>query len=257
MKIGIIGVGVVGGTLAYGFNRIGHEVIKHDLKLATKIDVVLGTLLTFVCVPTLQAVNGLCDTSSVEEVVASLAEIGYEGVVVIKSTVTPGTTDRLAKEFPFLRLAFCPEFLREKSTYSDFVENHDVCIIGTLYDKDFELVKAAHEPLPKAYELLTPIEAELAKYFSNTFNAARIIFANQFFEVCKAVGANYTAVKNAVSKRTNIGGYYLDCNENFRAFGGSCLPKDTSALATFVKEKGIDAPMFEWLLAANERIKSK
>ena len=119
------------------------------------------------------------------------------------------------------------------------------------------MIKAAHEPLPKAYELLTPIEAELAKYFSNTFNAARIIFANQFFEVCKAVGANYTAVKNAVSKRTNIGGYYLDCNENFRAFGGSCLPKDTSALATFVKEKRIDAPMFEWLLAANERIKSK
>lgn len=114
-----------------------------------------------------------------------------------------------------------------------------------------------HEPLPKAYAYLRPLEAELVKYFSNCFNAARIIFANQFYEVCESIGADYTAVKNAVAKRSNIGGHYLDCNRNFRAFGGACLPKDLSAFVALIKERNIDAQLFAWLLAENEKIKRK
>ena len=255
MKVGIVGLGVVGGTLDYGFTRLGHEVLRHDVKLGTKIEVVLDADLVFICVPTPSNQEGSCNTEIVEEVVSQVSTRLYRGLLVIKSTVTPGTTDRLQEEYPWLRLSFCPEFLREKSTYSDFVENHDVCIVGCNLDRDFELIKAVHDPLPKSYAKVTPLEAELCKYFSNTFNAARIIFANQFFNVCQALGADYTIVKNAISKRVSIGGHYLDCNSNFRAFGGSCLPKDTAALAALVKQRGIDASIFDWLLERNAELK--
>ena len=254
MQVGIIGLGVVGDTLDYGFTRLGHDVYKHDIKLGTNIHDVLAAELVFVCVPTPSAPDGSCDVAVVDAVVAELAHSSYKGLVVIKSTVTPGTTDRLQKQYPMLRLAFCPEFLREKSTYSDFVENHDVLIYGTYNAADACLINQVHGHYPKQLAWVRPLEAELCKYFSNTFNALRIVFANQFFEVCEAVGADYNTVKNAISKRTSIGGHYLDCNKNFRAFGGSCLPKDTAALAAFVRERGIDAELFQWLLDANAKL---
>jgi UDPglucose 6-dehydrogenase len=256
MKIGIIGVGTVGGALQYGFNRIGHEVRVYDTnRPLTRIEDVADTEVTFICVPTPSRADGSCDVSRVEDTVARLAEF-YCGLAVIKSTVVPGTTARLiASYYPKLWLAVCPEFLREKASYSDFVENHEVCIVGANLEWAFAVVKAAHGTLPKSFVQLTPTEAELAKYFCNALNAARIVFASQFFEVCEALGADYYAIKNAVSKRASVGGHYLDCNKNFRGFGGACLPKDLAALAALVGEKKIDAKLFEWLRRENLRIR--
>lgn len=254
MKIGIIGVGMVGKAIQHGFTRIGHQVKPYDINLPkTSQKDVLPTEVAFISVPTPQKKDGSCDTSIVEKVVGELAKAKYKGLAVIKSTVEPGTTDRLHKKYPKLRLAFCPEFLREKATYTDFVEQHDVCIIGAYTEKDYELVKKAHDPLPQAYAHLTPREAEFTKYFSNIFNAMRITFANQFYDVCKAAGVDYQKVKNAVVKRRNIPNFYLDCNENFRGFGGSCLPKDTEAFAAFVKKLGLNVRLFEQIVEENRR----
>lgn len=254
MKVGIVGVGTVGGALQYGFRRIGHEVVCYDInRTESHISDVIDTVATFVCVPTPSTLDGACDVSRVEDVVGRLARF-YRGVVVIKSTVVPGTTERFIELYPDLRLVFCPEFLREKAAYSDFVENHEICIIGTNDEDSYELVKAIHGPLPRVFVQLSPTEAELAKYFCNAFNATRIIFASQFFEVCEALGASYDAILSAVSRRASIGGHYLECNENFRAFGGACLPKDLAALAAFVRAGGINAKLFEWILHENERI---
>jgi|KBSSwiStaDraftv2_1062776.scaffolds.fasta_scaffold22920_5 Predicted UDP-glucose 6-dehydrogenase len=256
MKIGVVGVGMVGGAISFGFRRIGHEVLQHDIKLETKLENVLPAELVFICVPTKQLANGFCDITIVRDVVKNLNDLEYEGLVVIKSTVTPGTTDTLQKLYPNLQLAFCPEFLRERAAFSDFVEANDVCIIGTFlkWTTDGKKIEEAHGNLPKVFVHLTPLEAELAKYFSNTFNALRIVFANQFYDVCKMVGADYSAVKNAIVKRHNIGDHYLECNEQFRAFGGSCLPKDTVAFAAFVKAIGVDAPLFQQIVDINNAL---
>src|SRR3989344_7560172 len=185
MKIGIIGVGMVGKAIQHGFTRIGHKVVPFDINLPkTSLKDVLPTEILFIAVPTPQKKDGSCDVSIVEKVVGELAKAKYKGLAVIKSTVEPGTTDRLHKKYPKLRLAFSPEFLREKATYSDFVEQHDVCIIGAYTKGDFDLVKKAHDPIPKAYAHLAPREAEFTKYFSNIMNALRITFANQFYDVC-------------------------------------------------------------------------
>jgi UDPglucose 6-dehydrogenase len=258
MKIGIIGVGMVGGTLAHGFQKIGHEVLKHDVKLDTSIVAVFDAPIVFICVPTPQAENGSCDTSIVRRVISSLYLSGYPGLIVIKSTVPPGTTDDIKAAYPSIKLAFCPEFLREKTSYTDFIDDHEVLITGTYYHSDADLIKQAHGNLPKQVVDLSPLDAEFTKYFSNVFNALRVVFANQFYEVCEAAGANYQEVKNAVTKRSSIGHHYLDCNKSFREFGGNCLPKDSSAFAKFVDKLGLGhLKMFQRIVEDNEAIRAR
>src|SRR5262245_36204356 len=116
MRIGIVGVGMVGGTLEYGFKRIGHDLVLVDNKWPqTKLQDLHGTELTFICVPTPCRENGHCDVMEVERVCVELDRINYRGVIVIKSTVTPGTTDQLTASLNKRILAFCPEFLRERA----------------------------------------------------------------------------------------------------------------------------------------------
>lgn len=252
MKIGIIGVGKVGGAVAYGLQRIGHEVLLHDTKLGTNIDVVTSAPIIFICVPT-PTTSGWCDSSIIQSVIEELYVAKYVGLVVIKSTVLPGTTDMFRSIFN-MRLAFCPEFLRERAAFSDFVEGQDVCIAGVYHSTDFELIKQAHGSLPKSFIMLTIREAELAKYFCNVYNALRIVFACQFYDVCKEMKADYTAIKSAVVHRHNIEDAYLDANEQLRGFGGSCLPKDTKAFASFVKKLGLDLPLFQAIVDINQEM---
>ena len=260
MNIGIIGVGIVGKTVHHGLSRIGHDIDVFDTKLPeTSLKDVLSSELVFISVPTPSNPDGTCNTSVVEKVVADLAKAKYKGLVTIKSTVEPGTTDKLHKRHPKLRLAFCPEFLREKATYTDFVEQHDICIIGAYNEKDFELVKEAHHPLPENYAHLTPLDAEFCKYFLNVFNALRIVYANQFYDVTKAAGADYQKIKNAITKHRVVPPVYLDCNDNFRGFGGSCLPKDTAAFAKYAQRMSGETKnlsLFDHIVEINKRYKT-
>lgn len=253
MKIGIVGLGIVGGAVRLGFERLGHNVYVHDIKHNTSLDDVLEAEIVYLSVPTPPTVDGKCDTSIVEQVIAELEGKTYDGVVAIKSTVEPGTTNRLRERHPSLRICFVPEFLRERYALADFMENHDVCIIGTDDADIYALVKESHGKYPQKHIKLPPLEAELAKYFSNNYNATLITFANSFYDVCAAIGADYTKVKNALVERDHIFDRYLDCNENFRGFGGVCLPKDLEALIALGKEHGIDVSFFESIKTQNKK----
>ena len=143
MKIGVIGVGVVGGACKFGFELLGHDVLVHDIALQTKIEDVLETEIAFICVPTPMGEDGSCDTTIVEEVVRTLSQLNYNGIVAIKSTVVPGTTEKLRTETG-LNVCFVPEFLRERCAVTDFTENHDICIIGCndneTYDYEHDMI---------------------------------------------------------------------------------------------------------------------
>ena len=249
MKIGIIGDGVVGGACKFGFKLLGHDVSVHDIKYGTTIKSILNTEIVYVCVPTPASPEGSCDTSIVSSVLHSLAKEKYEGIVVIKSTVLPGTTDELRKQTG-LNVCFVPEFLRERCAVTDFTENHDVCIIGTTTTEEYKKIKQCHGNLPKKFVQLTPTEAEFCKYFNNVYNASMIVFANSFYEACKLKGVNYSNVKNAIIKRQHIHSHYLECNDNFRGFGGMCLPKDVAAMAQMMKDTPVD--FFQMLLNENK-----
>lgn len=257
MKIGVVGsLGVVGSAYTYAFKKLGHRVFTHDIATkASLLSDVLPSEIVFICVPTPQREDGSCNTSIVEGVVEELDRLEYTGIVAIKSTIQPGTTAKLRQKFPQLEICFVPEFLRERHAVTDATEGMDVCLIGCYSDVSYQLLKAAHGHYPKHFVKLTPTEAELAKYFNNVYNALRVTFANDFYEVCQALGADYGKIKSAMVLRPTIEDIYLDCNDNFRGFAGPCLPKDTAALAKLTKDLGIPAQLFTTIVEDNKLYK--
>lgn len=255
MKIGIVGIGIVGGAVKYGFEKLGHEVFIHDIKQGTTISNVLNTEICFICVPTPAKENGECDTTIPEKTISDLMNLNYSGIIVIKSTVSPGTTKRFQKQFNNNKICFVPEFLRERCAITDFTENHDVCIIGTDDEICYLKIKEAHGKYPQKFVWLNPLEAELCKYFNNNYNATLITFANSFYEVCKSLGANYTNIKNAIVNRNHITDIYLDCNDNCRGFGGVCLPKDLKAIDYVCSQNKLEVNFFKNILEENKKYK--
>jgi UDPglucose 6-dehydrogenase len=104
---------------------------------------------------------------------------------------------------------------------------------------------------------MKPIEAELMKYFSNSYKAMRVTFANAFYRLCKEVDANYDVVKDAFLFHGVGDGHYLRVNKQFGGFGGTCLPKDTKGLANLVDDLGLDIEIFRTIVEDNERFTSE
>lgn len=255
MKIGIIGKGVVGTAVYEGLQHIGHTVSFFDPKYpGSKVEDILDTECVFVSVPTNQAPNGDCDTSIVEAVIAELNDKKYGGLIAIKSTVIPGTSDKAAAAYPNLKICSAPEFLRAKSALADFMYNHDLLVVGSHRKEDYDLMIKIHGNLPKQVSCVKPVEAEIIKYFNNVNHSVQIIFANIFYDVCKKVGADYKSVYDAIIKRECFNPSYLMCNDNLRGFGGHCLPKDTSAIGNLVKDLGLDYTMISAAMSDNEKL---
>jgi len=238
MKVGIIGKGFVGSAVYEGLGTVGNTMSFYDPAIeGSRFEDIMFTDIVYLCVPTNPDENGNCDTSIVEATCKRLDGLQYDGVVAIKSTVIPQTTDRMKKKYPSLRLAFVPEFLRERSAFVDFVENNDVLAIGVYDDSyaDAEAVRESHGRLPKNVVIMTPLEAELVKYYNNVYNTAKIIFANGMYEVCDTVGANYQKIFDAISLREHINPSYLKCSESMRGASGPCLSKDPVAFKNWVE----------------------
>lgn len=255
MKIGILGLGVIGSAIKYGFEKLGHQVKFYDPKFEnSKLEDVLDAEIIYVCVPTPSSSDGSCDISIVQKVIQELKEKDYNGIIAIKSTVKPGTTENLIAATK-MKICFVPEFLRERCAIVDFTEKHDLLAVGTHSKEVYDKIVECHGKYPQNYAMLSPSEAELLKYYSNVFNSMKIIFANEMYEVAKSVGADYSKIKDAFVKRGTAVDLYLDVNDNFRGFGGMCLPKDTAALAAFVKELNLDMKLFETIIEENKKFR--
>ena len=254
MRVGIIGVGAVGSACKKGFELLGHDVKVHDPKLKTVIQDVIDTDIVYVCVPTPEGEDGSCDLSIVRQTIKDLERLAYAGVVALKSTSVPGTTEQLLSETN-LRMCFVPEFLRERSALEDFVTNHDLLAVGCNSKDIFDVVVASHGFFPKNTIMLTPTEAEVLKYYSNVFNATRIVFANAMYEICQKLGADYDKVKDTYLIRGTASPDYLDCNDKMRGYGGMCLPKDTKAIDSLIKKLNLDLKLFEAVDYDNKQFK--
>jgi UDPglucose 6-dehydrogenase len=256
MRIGIIGLGVVGSAIRTGFERLGHDVLCHDLKLDSSTNDVIDSEIVFVCVPTPQGDDGSCDTTIITGVLQDLSDKDYKGIVAIKSTVECGYTQMSIDKFKHMTLCFVPEFLRERCAVDDFISNHNLLAVGTDDKFVFNKVVEAHGHYPKETAQLKPTEAEILKYYNNVFAAQKIIFANIMAEVCDKLGCDYTTVKDAFVKFGRCKDTYLDVNENLKGYGGMCLPKDVKAMAKLLEKLNIDFDTLKSVDSDNSKLKT-
>lgn len=242
MRIGIIGLGMVGKAIYDGLALNSKNIMSfYDVKFKdSKIEDVLETDIIYISVPTLPDENNRCNLSILNTVIQSLIDLNYNGIMCIKSTITPETTINLINKYNNNKICFCPEFLRERCAFEDFTINNKICIVGTLENEVFELIKICHENICKEFRKVHPTEAELTKYFQNIYNTYRVLFANAFYEVCKVNNIEYNNILETLLVRKELDEKYMRCSENLRGPSGPCLVKDTLAFNEYVKSKNLN-----------------
>jgi len=256
-KIGIVGIGMVGKeTMRYfteqGYAR-GRDLFCHDTDPKKGFnDKVENAQIIFICVPTPPAKDGSCDTGIVESVVAKYHSPSR--VLIIKSTIAPGTLAKLQKKYKS-PLLFNPEFLTESRAWEDFIRP-DRQIVGYT-QKSLEYAGTVLNLLPSAY-LSSPgtlgtyefvrmnsSEAELGKYASNVFGALKVTYSNILADIAKALEiahkregirlpVNYDNIRKMVAHDRRNGDAWMDVTHgSYRGFGGYCFPKDLNAFISF------------------------
>jgi GDP-mannose 6-dehydrogenase len=297
MKVSIFGLGYVGSVSAASFASDGHEVVGVDVdadkvrainegrspivepglpnllrdavrarRLRATLDpaeAVAATDLSLVCVGTPSRRNGSLDltylTRACQHIGEALrAKTSYH-VVVIRSTVLPGTTHGCL--IPALEAAsgkqygqgfgvsVNPEFLREGTALKDFREP-PMTLVGHNHASDATPTSALYDSIPAPLYSTSIRTAEMIKYASNAWHAVKVVFANEIGNVCKSVGVDSHEVMDIFCKdeKLNLSSYYL--KPGF-AFGGSCLPKDVRALQYRARELDVSVPLINVLLESN------
>tara|TARA_B100000902_G_scaffold260811_1_gene247099 strand:- start:1107 stop:1955 length:849 start_codon:yes stop_codon:yes gene_type:complete len=250
MNIGIVGQGYVGTAVKEVFSK-HYDVDTYDLdkdKCSVDYleDLVELTNIIFVCVPTPMKKDGSCDTSIVEAIVKDINDMvvsrNVSGrIVAIKSTIPPGTTNRLNKECKNISVIFNPEFLTEANFIEDF-RNQSRIIIGGERPSTTKLRQVYSLAFPNAKIVKTgSITAEMVKYFTNTFLATKVSFANEMKMICDGLNIDYDKVVeySTYDERLGKSHWAVPGPDGKLGFGGSCFPKDINALIKVAEELDI------------------
>lgn len=298
MKIAIFGLGHVGCVSAACFAQDGYRIVGVDVDpskvalvgqgmspivepglpellregvatgridvTADAFDAVSDSDILMICVGTPSGPDGELDLTPLKTVCGAIGEalrtIDHYAVVVIRSTILPGTAENVL--IPLLEqlsgkqagkgFGFCvnPEFLREGNALADF-HQPPYTVIGALDARSGEMVSSVYANIDAPLELVAMGEATMIKYASNAFHAMKVAFANEVGTICEAHGVNGNAVMDIFVQDTklNVSPAYL--KPGF-AFGGPCLPKDLRALTVAADRAGLPAPLLESVLVSND-----
>lgn len=297
MRVGVIGCGYVGLVTAVGMASKGHRVVAVDidksrvvkitkgkvpfhepgvekrlrsclekgtLKVSHLMDSVTDCEVVLICVQTPPKPDGVINLKILEEASNNLKSVfektPKERVVIVRSTVIPGTTDNLITPIFRDKVAVNPEFLREGSAMEDFLKP-DRIVIGTESKKVKEVLTRLYKPFKAPIIWVSPSTAELAKYTSNTLLATLISFSNEIARLCeKTSKADIEEVLGIVHLDRR---FYQNGSLNSEkpgiltylkagcGFGGSCLPKDLSALIAYASSLSQDTPLLKGVAAVN------
>ena len=281
-RVGIIGMGFVGNAVAKGLGDV-HNIFCYDKQgRYSTVDFdafVERSEVFFIVVPTPTNFDTLeQDLSAVEDVCLRLRnspEFDIETkIVVLKSTVLPGTTDRLREHYGF-RIVFNPEFLREKTAQEDFLNPARIILGGPPEDtsavKDVYLEKFADVDEVNTnyfalvgrkqthYVLCSAVEAEMVKYMSNCFLATKVSAFNEFHQLCEKIGARYDVCRDAIVLDERVGkwGTVVPGDDGLLGFGGSCFPKDLASFIGFSDKLCIDSKVLRAAWEKNLEVRKR
>ncbi len=251
MKVGIVGMGVVGSSLFHLFDKV-HELSCYD-KYQTQFNseknraAVNECDIVFIAVSTPTSADGFaCDTSAVEATAAWVMR-----PMCIRSTVTPGTTARLSEKFPAKSIAFCPEHLRE-TKWDDF-KNQFIIVGGHEVARALAVTafQAALGAGTKYMQTWNPTTAELSKYMLNNFLSVKVAFCNQYFDIAQNYGVDYNELRELWLLDERIGRTHTVVTAE-RAFGGKCFPKDIRAMIAVQPDATILKAAYEYNLTLDK-----
>lgn len=256
--VGIAGLGVVGGTLAEALQRADVPVRVFDpYRGRARPDDLASCEVAFVSVPTPRTEpSGGYDLSAVWSALRSLEpHLDHGAIVAVKSTVPPGTGDRLAQAFPGLDFASVPEFLVQDRPM-ETLTRPDRTVIGAESTKAAERLTTLMRMIaPTApIVLLGRTEAEMVKLASNAMLAAKVALANELGEICRHHGIEWARVQAAVGLDRRIGPDHLSVSSE-RGFGGACLPKDLDGLIAAARGRGHEPTVLAEIASFNRRIR--
>ena len=298
MNVSIVGSGYVGTTIAACLADIGHDVVNveiddeivatinageapiHEsgleqriadhagtnLRATTDYDAVRDTDVTFLCLPTPQSESGSLDLAimraGAESLGRALADKDGEHLVVVKSTVLPGTTEDVVGPIleaesgteigDGLELAMNPEFLRMGTAVEDFLEP-DKVVLGTASEGAAATLRKLYAPILAREEtdlVETEIrEAELIKYANNAFLASKVSLVNELGNIAREYDADAYEVLEAVGLDDRVSERFM---RSGLGWGGSCFPKDVNALRAGAREQGYDPELLDATVAVND-----
>jgi UDPglucose 6-dehydrogenase len=264
-KIAIMGLGFVGAALARYFKLQGVEVGHYDPpKGLNDISILRDAEIIFIAVPTPYYLPdrqaGLDGTGFDDSYIqTALKTIPVPGkTIVLKSTILPGTTDKIQQLFPQHRVLFNPEFLTQAIADQDMQKPRRQIVGFTQQSRrDAEAVMGI---LPRApFEKIIPAKAaELVKYFGNAFYALKVAYANQMYDLCHKLCVDYELVKDCAKAEPWIGEQHLEIfYQGYRGYGGKCLPKDTRAIIHLAEQLNADLSLLKKAEEYNNDLVSK
>ena len=270
-RIGIVGRGFVGSAVEFGFSDKTEYVLfindKDESKSVNSLeDVVSYSDFIFLSVPTPSNEDGSVNLNYVEDALQEISEItsdieqgafSLDNIILIRSTIPPGTTRKLQQKYQNLNLVFNPEFLTESNHKLDFV-NQDRFILGVDLDDTEKVADLFEYRFPRVPLLQTDYEtAELTKYMNNCFLATKVSFLNEMKQISEKCGADWdVAIKGfLMDSRIGQSHYQVPGPDGKLGFGGHCLPKDINALKSFGESLGLNLNTLNGVVNTNLEVR--
>jgi len=270
MKILIVGAGIVGMATGKGFLRLGHDVTFYDIEAKRRNELsrqgyVVSESITptdymdiiFICTPE-SAVKAVVHTFEYPR--DSLGRRSHrrkkfidKSLIVIRSTIPPGTTKQLSKAASW-HICHNPEFLREAVADYEFMNPHFV-IIGECCEEHGNMLEGLYEPLRAPIIRVDPTTSEMTKLVSNAYLATQVSFWNEIGVLCQKLEVNSHTIGKALSLDPRISAY--GSSMHGAAYGGKCLPKDMEQLISMAEAQGVDVNLLKAVKTVNEKAKGK
>lgn len=246
-NIGVIGNGFVGSATTHGFGL--HANVKvYDANPKMSIDTFEDTVndseFIFICVPTPMSLEtGRIDLSIIGSVFDRISKINTrnDNIFIVKSTVIPGTVEKLIRDYPNLNIVFSPEFLTERNAKLDFINTSRIIIGGRdeLAERTSTMFRSRfpHTPILKT-DVTT---AQFIKYMNNCFFATKVSFMNEMKQGANKLNVNWKDAVNGFLLDGRIGNSHVDApgHDGNHGFGGKCFPKDLNAFINLFSDIGV------------------